>query len=401
MTPTQRRLRRLALALIALALVALLAWALRPAPPAVNTALVSRGPFEESVREEGRTQLRDSYAITAPIAGYLRRVELEVGDPVAAGQPLFYLEPSPAPALDARARRQAEERLQAARARWRAAQARLEQQQAARRFGDAEYQRQARLQERQLVSPTELERYRSERDRQRALERAAQAEVEAARSELAGAQAALSVVGGQREGATASLAVPSPIDGRVMARQRCCEGSVREGEPILTLGRLADLEVRVDLLSMEAVRLRPGMAVRLLAWGGEPLPGRVRRIEPSGFTRLSALGVEEQRVPVIVDFAAGVDPTVLGLGSGFRVEAEFLLWEDDATLQLPTSALFRQQGEWSVFRVEGERIHLHRVTPGRRSGLTTQLLEGLAEGERVVIHPGERLDDGLRVRLDD
>ncbi|GEK46271.1 membrane protein [Bisbaumannia pacifica] len=401
MTPTQRRLRRLALALIALALLALLAWALRPAPPAVNTALVSRGPFEESVREEGRTQLRDSYAITAPIAGYLRRVELEVGDPVAAGQPLFYLEPSPAPALDARARRQAEERLQAARARWRAAQARLEQQQAARRFGDAEYQRQARLQERQLVSPTELERYRSERDRQRALERAAQAEVEAARSELAGAQAALSVVGGQREGATVPLAVPSPIDGRVMARQRCCEGSVREGEPILTLGRLADLEVRVDLLSMEAVRLRPGMAVRLLAWGGEPLPGRVRRIEPSGFTRLSALGVEEQRVPVIVDFAAGVDPTVLGLGSGFRVEAEFLLWEDDATLQLPTSALFRQQGEWSVFRVEGERIHLHRVTPGRRSGLTTQLLEGLAEGERVVIHPGERLDDGLRVRLDD
>lgn len=401
MTPTQRRLRRFALTLIALALVALLAWALRPAPPAVNTALVSRGPFEETVREEGRTQLRDSYAITAPIAGYLRRVELEVGDPVAAGEPLFYLEPSPAPALDARARRQAEEALEAARARWRAAQARLEQQQAARRFGDAEYQRQVRLQERQLVSPTELERYRSERDRQRALERAAQAEVEAARSELSGAQAALSVVGGQREGATVPLAVPSPIDGRVMARQRCCEGSVREGEPILTLGRLADLEVRVDLLSMEAVRLRPGMAVRLLAWGGEPLPGRVRRIEPSGFTRLSALGVEEQRVPVIVDFAAGVDPTVLGLGSGFRVEAEFLLWEDDATLQLPTSALFRQQGEWSVFRVEDERVRLRRVTPGRRSGLVTQLLEGLAEGERVVIHPGERLDDGLRVRLDD
>jgi len=188
----------------------------------------------------------------------------------------------------------------------------------------------------------------------------------------------------------------------VLTRHRCCEGSVVAGEPILELGSLHDLEVQVDLLSMDAVRVRPGMAVRLAGWGGEKaLEGVVRRIEPAGFTRVSALGIDEQRVPVIIDFTEDADPAALGLGSGFRVDAEFMIWQADEVLQLPTSALFRAGGEWVVFRVEESRARQVAVTPGRRSGLVTQVLEGLEAGDRIITHPGERVAEGVRLRVEE
>lgn len=401
MTSRQRWTRRLLWTAMGLALVMALAWALRPAPVPVSVAPVTVGPFVDSITEEGRTRLRDTWNVSVPIAGYLQRVLLEVGDEVERGQVLFRLEPSPAPALDPRSRQQAEDALRAAEARLEAARANLETARAERRFAEAEYERYRQLHQRNLVSTTELEQRQSQRDRQRALERAAASSVEAASFELESARAVLAVASGQRGDIEhPELEVRAPIDGVVLGRYRCCEGSVAAGDPILELGRLDDLEIQVDLLSMDAVRLRPGMAVRITGWGGEPLAGSVRRIEPAGFTRISALGVDEQRVPVIVDFDAAVDPAALGLGSGFRVDVEFLVWQAEEILQLPTGALFRVAGQWAVFVVEDGRAISRRVEVGRRSGLVTQVVGGLEQGERVIIHPGERVADGVRVRPD-
>lgn len=401
MTSRQRWTRRLLWIALGLALVMALAWALRPTPVPVSVAPVSVGPFVDSITEEGRTRLRDTWNVSVPIAGYLQRVLLEVGDEVERGQVLFRLEPSPAPALDPRSRQQAEDALRAAEARLEAARANLETARAERRFAEAEYERYRQLHQRNLVSTTELEQRQSQRDRQRALERAAASSVEAASFEVESARAVLAVASGQRGDIEhPELEVRAPIDGVVLGRYRCCEGSVAAGDPILELGRLDDLEIQVDLLSMDAVRLRPGMAVRITGWGGEPLAGSVRRIEPAGFTRISALGVDEQRVPVIVDFDAAVDPAALGLGSGFRVDVEFLVWQAEEILQLPTGALFREAGQWTVFVVEKGRATSRRVEVGRRSGLVTQVVGGLEQGERVIVHPGERVANGVRVSPD-
>ncbi|MCE8031933.1 efflux RND transporter periplasmic adaptor subunit [Halomonas sp. MCCC 1A11057] len=389
-------------AALGLGLLALLAWALRPMPVPVNVARVSVGPFTDSIIEEGRTRLRDTWNVSAPIAGFLQRVTLEEGDRVAEGDTLFRLEPSPAPALDVRTRQQAEDSLQAAQARLRAAQANLETARADRRFAEAEYQRYRQLHERNLISTAELEQRQNQRDRLRALENSAASGVEVARFEVESARALLAVASGQRsESDQPVLQVRAPVSGLVLTRYRCCEGSVSAGDPILELGSLDDLEIQVDLLSMDAVRLRPGMTVNITGWGGEPLTGHVRRIAPSGFTRTSALGVDEQRVPVIVDFADGLDLATLGLGSGFRVDAEFVVWAADEVLQMPTSALFRHQGEWSVFVIEAGRAMRRPVELGRRQGLVSQVRAGLEAGETVIIHPGERVAEGVRVRADE
>ncbi|MBW6391130.1 efflux RND transporter periplasmic adaptor subunit [Billgrantia antri] len=402
MNKGRRWIRYAIWAALGLALLALLAWALRPMPVPVNVARVSVGPFTDSIIEEGRTRLRDTWNVSAPITGFLQRVTLEEGDRVAEGDTLFRLEPSPAPALDVRTRQQAEDSLLAAQARLRAAQANLETARADRRFAEAEYQRYRQLHERSLISTAELEQRQNQRDRLRALENSAASGVEVARFEVESARALLAVASGQRsESDQPVLQVRAPVSGLVLTRYRCCEGSVAAGEPILELGSLDDLEIQVDLLSMDAVRLRPGMGVNITGWGGKPLTGHVRRIAPSGFTRTSALGVDEQRVPVIVDFADGLDLATLGLGSGFRVDAEFLVWAADEVLQMPTSALFRHQGEWSVFVIEAGRAVHRPVELGRRQGLVSQVLSGLEAGETVITHPGERVAEGVRVRADE
>ncbi|MCC5882782.1 MAG: HlyD family efflux transporter periplasmic adaptor subunit [Halomonas sp.] len=400
----QRRtwIRHLSWIALGVGLIGMLFWALRPTPVPVNVAQVTRGSFSDSVIEEGRTQLRDTWNVSAPIAGYLQRVILEVGDRVEEGQTLFQLEPSPAPALDARSRQQAEDNLQAAQARFLAAEANLETARADRRFAEAEYQRYQQLHRRNLVSTAELEQRQNQRDRLRSLENSAASGVEVARFEVESARALLAVTSGQRSEADQPiLQVRAPVSGLVLSRYRCCEGSVGAGEPILELGSLDDLEIQADLLSMDAVRLRPGMKTRITGWGGEPLEGSVRRIAPSGFTRTSALGVDEQRVPVIVDFASELERNELGIGSGYRVDVEFLIWQADDVLQIPTSALFRHQGEWSVFVMEQGRAALRSVEIGRRHGLVSQVVAGLDEGEIVITHPGNRISAGVRIRPDE
>lgn len=396
-----KRTRRWILPLAGAALVVALVLALKPSPLPVTVAKADLGYFVEMIDEEGRTRLRDSYTISAPIAGFLLRVRPEPGDAVALDQPLFRMEPLPAPALDARSLEQAREALSAARARQQNARATLETVEADARFAESEYQRHRELHERGLVSATDMDRVRAARDRQLAARRAAEFAVEVAGFEVESARAVLDIASGQRPmDDQPQLAVRSPVDGVVLRRHRCCEGAIAAGEPVLEVGSLTELEVQVDLLTMMAVRVQPGMRVHITGWGGdEVIEGTVRRVEPAGFTRVSALGVDEQRVPVIIDFT---DPegAAAHLGVAFRVEAEFLLWEGDDVLQVPTSALFRHVEDWAVYVVEDGRARLRAVEPGRSSGLVSQITTGLAPGENVIIHPGSGLSDGARVRID-
>ncbi|WP_020146355.1 efflux RND transporter periplasmic adaptor subunit [Thioalkalivibrio sp. ALJ15] len=390
--------KRITVGLIVLAGVAALVWALRPQPVPVSLTTVEAGPFEETVREEGRTRLRDTFTVSAPIAGFLHRVRLEEGDAVELGDALFRMEPLPTPALDARSREQARENLAAARSRLRSAEANLENLQSEARFAESEYRRYQELFDRGAVSATEVERMETARDRARSAVRAGESAVEVARSEVESARVVLDIASGQMpESEADALTVRSPAAGVILERYRCCEGTIGAGEPVLVVGDLDDLEVQVDLLSMDAVRVVPGMRVRLTDWGRDAeLEGTVRRVQPFGFTRISALGVDEQRVPVILDLDA-VEARMAGLAVGYRVEAEFLLWEGDDVLQVPTSALFRDRGEWSVFVVEDGRAEPRQVEVGRRSGFATQILEGLEAGERVVTRPGDRVQAGTRV----
>jgi HlyD family secretion protein len=396
------RTRKIVLLAIGLLLVLVLIWALRPAPVAVSVAVAERGPLVESIREEGRTRLRDTYTVSAPIDGYLHRVALEPGDEVSAGDVVFELEPPPAPALDARSQTQAREDLAAARARLEAARAARDNRISELELAEREYQRVARLHERELVPESELDRAATALERNRTALAAAEAAVEAARYEVENARAVLDVAEGARsEEDDRRLRVAAPVSGTVLDRQRCCEGVIRAGEAVLEIGALDELEVQVDLLSMDAVRVSPGMPVRIEHWGGERvLEGEVRRVEPSGFMRVSALGVEEQRVPVRVRLTSPREHWK-GLGAGYRVEARFILWQGEDVLQIPASALFRAGEGWQVFRIDDGRIRRQAVEPGRRSGLMREIRSGLSAGDRVVSHPSDRLEDGLRVTLEE
>jgi len=393
--------KQIFLAVIAIAVVLLLAFVLRPSPIPVSATEVRRGYFAEYVEDEGRTRLRDTYTVSAPIGGYLRRVELEPGDTVAVGAAVFEMESMPAPALDARTREQAREAVAAARARLQAAEADLETRQTQFTLAETEFERSEQLHGRNLISAEERDRRRAVRDSARTAERAARHAVEVARFELESARAVLEIADGERSPSDQpSLEVRAPVAGTVTRRHRCCEGPVAAGEPILELGNLDDLEVQVDLLSMDAVRVRPGMRVILERWGGgEDLEGEVRRVEPSGFMRISALGVEEQRVPVLVRILSPRSAWS-HLGEGYRVEGRFILWSDDDVLQVPTSTLFRDDDRWMVYVIKDGRARMRSVEIGRRSGLWTQIRSGLDAGEVVITHPGDRVADGIRVAAD-
>ncbi|UHD17646.1 efflux RND transporter periplasmic adaptor subunit [Thiocapsa bogorovii] len=390
--------KRLITGFIALTILGLLALALMPSPVPVSATLVRQDVFVESVEDEGRTRLRDVYTVSAPISGYLRRVELEPGDQVAADQVLFELEPLPAPALDPRSRGQAREALAAAQAHLEEAEANLAARRTESELARTEYDRSETLHRRQLISSEERGRRLAQRDAAAAAEQAARHAVEVAQFELESARALVEIADGKRSpGDYPVLGVRSPIDGVVTRRHRCCEGPIESGEAVLELGDLDALEVQVDLLSVDAVRVRPGMRVILERWGGEDaLEGRVRLVEPAGFEKISALGVEEQRVPVWVEIVTPRDRW-RHLGDGYRVEARFILWEGDDVVQIPTSALFRYRDRWAVFVADQGRARLRLVEVGRRSGLWTQITMGLEPDDIVVTHPGDRVHDGAHI----
>lgn len=364
-------------------IVAAVGYGFWPDAISVQTATVERGPLQVIVEEEGETQVSDRYVVSSPVAAFARRIEVEAGDVVAQGDPLVQLEPPRAGVLDARAQAEAEALVEQAERQADAAEA------------AAERAQEERMRVEQLVEKGSATR--------QALEQAT-AEARRATSDLAAARAAITraraaLYASAEDGASQSVrdVLRAPAGGRVLAVHRQSEGPVHSGEPLIEVGNTEALEVQVDVLSQDAVHIAPGTRVQLDQWGGEQtLEAVVDRVEPQGQTAVSALGVEEQRVNVVASLVSPPEQWT-GLGAGYRVLARFIVWEDDDVLQVPTSALFRTNDGWAVFTVEDRRAVQRRVEVSRQSGLTAQVASGLEEGETVIMHPNNALEDGARV----
>jgi HlyD family secretion protein len=389
-----RILRYLVVAAIVLALVAMALW---PSSALVDSAVADRGAVRETIEAEGRTRLRDRYVITAPVAAVARRLAFEPGDAVEAGEVVVVLDPVVAPTLDARSRAEAEARLAAARARHAAAREDARAADAAATQARAEAARLKILAARGMAAVETAERadtarQRAERDAEGARFGLATAahEIDAARAVLAH---------GSRDAAgEAALELTAPVAGVVLRRHFESARPVQAGDALLEVGNPAAMEIEVDVLSADAVRLREGMRVELVRWGEErPLLGQVRRIEPGGFTKVSALGVEEQRVWVIVDLDSPRAEWER-LGEAYRVNARFLLREAGDVLRAPASAVFRHGDGEAVFRIEDGRARLTPVRTGISGGGAVEIREGLTAGARLVVHPDREMADGARVQ---
>jgi HlyD family secretion protein len=395
---------RWVVAVIVLVLVLVLAWAFSPTAVPADFATVERGPLLVTIDEEGETRVRDRYVISAPVSGRLQRIGLEPGDPVVANQTVLanFLPADPMP-LDVRTRAELEARVRSAEAALGGARAERERVQAELAYARTELERQRALAEAGAIARERLE---AAEQQVRVLDEAARSAEFAVRTadhQLELARAGLMQAEGRRPeaGRNTAIALRSPVDGVVLRRLQESEAVVPAGQPLLEVGNLTNLEIVADLLSTEAVRAEPGQRVLIEQWGGgRTLEARVRRIEPSGFTKISALGVEEQRVNVIIDFED--PPEARGsLGDGFRVEVRIVVWEREDVLKVPTSALFRHEGRWAVYRLEDGRAALEPVEIGQRTGLDAEVLSGLSAGDRVIVYPSDAIRDGVAVRIRD
>lgn len=392
--------RQLGWTLAALALAAVLAWAFRPQPVAVEVARVARGRVEVTVDAEGRTRIKDRYVVAAPLAGRLLRVELKPGDPVEAGRTVVAaIEPSDPELLDPRARALAEARLKAADAALARTTPLVDQARTARDYARTALERAERLFAEKTLSHQELDAAEEREHLATEALRAAEFAAQIAAFELEQARAVLEAGAPGAAGGATRLEIKAPIGGRVLRVWQESATVVAPGTRLLELGDPANLEVEIEALSSDAVRIAPGARVWLEQWGGEePLAARVRVVEPSAFRKVSALGVEEQRVFVIADFA-GAPEARARVGDGYRVEARTVVAEADDVRTIPTGALFRQAGEWAVFVVEGRRATLRRIALGLRNDLLAEVREGLQDGETVIVHPSDCVAEGIRVRV--
>jgi HlyD family secretion protein len=374
--------------------VVLLGVALWPETAAVEVATISRGPLVVTIDEEGMTRVRDRFVISAPVAGRVLRIELEPGDAVKRGDVVARVRAEAPPLLDARSRAEAQAAVESTRAAL--GRARADEQRAKATLAQAERELARAL---ELVESGALPRQPAE---------ARQADVEVARELVAGAAFSVRAAAAELERATARLAPPTDLPGRVVSvtapaegvvlkRIRDSESIVPAGEPLMEIGDPRRLEMVADLLSADVVRVRPGARAVIEQWGGDKtLDAKVRRVEPSGFTKISALGVEEQRVNVILDFT---DPAAAwaALGDAFRVEVRIVVWEAKDVLKVPTAALFREGDQWAVYVVRDSRARPTIVTLGQQTGREAEVVSGLSENTRVILHPGDTLVDGARV----
>lgn len=386
-------------AAVAVAVAAALAWAFAPRPLGVDVATVERGTLEVTVEDEGITRIRDVYVISAPTSGRMLRSDLTVGDAVTAGETVVArFEPSDPSLLDARSRRVGEATVEAADAAVGLAQAQLAQARSQLDFARGDLVRATELAARRTISDRALDKARLDVATAEATVKGAEATLEVRRRELETARAQLlepGASGARRPDCCISIA--APVDGRVLRLVVESEQVVQAGSPLVEIGDPRDLEVAVDLLSRDAVRVEPGAVARIESWGGaETLEARVRRVEPTGFTKVSALGIEEQRVKVILDPVGSADAWAR-LGHGYRVVVRITVKrEADATL-LPIAALFRSGERWAVFVVDGDRARLTPVDLGERNRRFAVATSGVEPGRRVILHPASELTDAARI----
>lgn len=374
-------------------------YSLAPRPILVETVEVERGPLQVSIVEEGKTRVADRYVVSAPVSGALRRVRWEVGDVVTKGQALARIDPPSAAALDPRARAAAQSRISVAEAALEKAKNDVLTAQSDVRYWETEKPRIEEAVQEGLMARERLDQAVADERRAKAVFSAAEQQVEVARSELEAARIQLDLAAAALGDGAAPVTVRAPVAGRILEVMQESEAVVQASQPLLSIADPNGLEVAVEALSSDAVQLSEGMRVLLERWGGpQPLEGVVRLVEPTGFTKVSALGVEEQRVLVIVDIVSPKDEWEM-LGDQYRVEARFITWEGVDVLQVPSSALFRRGDGWAVFRVQGEIAQIAPVEVGRSSGLRTEIRTGLSIGDRVVTHPSDALSDGALVEL--
>jgi HlyD family secretion protein len=379
-----------------LVVLVIIAAALWPQSIDVDVARATRGPLQVTVDEEGETRVRERFVISAPVGGRLERVELEPGDRVRDGQVIARLTPAAPALLDTRTRAELEAAVNAARAA--VGQARAERSRAAAALERARtaLEREEVLARAGAVSVDQLEASRTAVKTAQEADRAAVFAVARAEHDLEMARARLQQ---PSSGQGRPIEIHSPIDGVVLKRHHESEAVIPPGEPLLDLGDSTRLEVVSDLLSTDAVRVSPTDPVEMVQWGGgQPLAGRVRRVEPSGFMKVSALGVEEQRVNVIIDFE---DPAAASrlLGDAYRVEVRIVIWSGKDVLKVPVGSLFRRGNDWALFVVGGGRARVQRVGIGHRNGTDAEVTNTLEPGAVVVLHPPDTLTDGARVNI--
>jgi HlyD family secretion protein len=380
------------------AVAGLLYWAFRPQPVVVDTATVARAAFRKTVDEDGKTRVRDRYVVSAPVPGRLLRVALKAGDPVLRGTLLATLAPAAPAPLDARTEQEYRERAGAAEASQLRSAATVERARVAQEQAKADLARAAKLADQGFTSKQALETAQREVEIKTKELAAADFDSHAAQHQLALAQSALARYRDQGRGQAGSLwELRSPVAGAVLRVVQESEAVVAAGVPILEIGNPRELEVVVDVLTDDAAAIRPGAPAELDHGGGvPPLAGRVRLVEPAAFTKLSALGVEEQRVNVVIDFAS--PPGAWGnLGDAHRVDARITVDTRADAIVTPAASLFREGQGWAVYVVRDDRARLVPVELGPRSGREAVVLRGLAPGERVIVYPPDTVHDGIRV----
>ena len=362
-----------------------------PEPTPVDVAPVTRGPMQVTVDEDGVTRVRERFVVSAPVSGRLERIELEPGDAVVRGRPLLRLVPALPPLLDQRLRAELTAAAEAAQAAEGQARAERERAAATQERARASLRRLTTLASAGAIADDDLEAAESALKHANSAVRAAEFAVVRASREYALARARL----GTPAARDASVEVTAPADGVVLRRLRESASVVLAGEALLEIGDVRHLEVVADLLSSDAARLSRGCLAFIDYDGGEPLAGHIRRIEPAGFTKTSALGIEEQRVNVIIDF---VDPIAAGvLGDGYRVDVRAVVWETAQATRVPVGALVRAASGWGVFVFDDGRVRFRALRIGQRNNEDAEVLEGIDAGAQVILHPPDTLTEGARV----
>jgi HlyD family secretion protein len=395
------RARRLSLWLpLAAAVAGGLGWLLRPQPVPVDFATVERGPLRVTISDEGEARVREVFVVSAPVPGFLRRIEIHAGDSVAAYETVVaWVEPSDPSFLDARTAAEARALVRTAEAARAHGAAEVRRAEAEEEFARAEHARIEKLEAQGAASQSALDAAARHARVARASLEEARAGLAARVSELAAARARLLAPRARSAPPKACdcVEVFSPVTGTVLRVVRESEGQIGAGEPILEVGDPTSLEIAAKLLSSDAVQVAAGQRAIVEGWGGErALDAVVRRVEPFGVTKVSALGIEEQRVNVLLDLTVPRERW-LRLGHGFRVEVSIVTWEANDVAQVPFSALFRDGERWAVFAVVDGRAALRHLEVGHENGLSAEVLSGLSVGERVVVYPSDRVVDGVRL----
>lgn len=389
--------RKIILWLVIAGVASLVVMALQERPVEVEAGTVARGPLTVYVSEEGKTRVRNRYIVAAPVGGSMQRVTLKPGDAVKAGETILTrIEPGISPLLDVRAKTEAQARVNGATAGRSRAQEALEMSRTGLKYAETNLARIKGTASSGIISATDRDNFQREVDLKTREVRSAEFALQVADYELEQAKAALVQL--ENPGGGAVMELKAPVNGVILRVQQESATIIAPGTAILEIGDPSDLEIEAEILSRDAVAIQAGAVVTVEQWGGAPVEARVRRVEPAAFTKVSALGVEEQRVLVLSDFSAP-GPALKALGDRFRVEVRVAIWHSDDTLLVPSGALFREGSEWKTFLHDKAQKKAKSVTvkAGHTDGRQTEVIDGLKSGDEVLMHPPDNVKDGTQV----